>query len=304
MTITKQIIEDGIYGLAVGDALGVPYEFLPRRMMLENPCKTMVGGGTHYQPAGTWSDDTSMTLATMDGLAEGRADRFDAVMSKFEAWLLKSEYTIDKLFDVGGTTADAIGKYCRGTAPTDCGGMLKFDNGNGSLMRILPAVLYSLAKYNKVDYEFIDGMSALTHGHAISKIGCRIYGDIVQAILLGADKQKLSEGVNVFGQEEYARLKSADFRSLPESQIGSTGYVVATLEAAIWCFLNTQSYADCVVKAVNLGSDTDTVAAVSGSIAGLYYGKKSIPAEWLEVLRGKQQIDGLIEKFYNCLSCA
>lgn len=300
MTITKQIIENGIYGLAIGDALGVPYEFLTRERIAANPCVTMVGGGTHGQPVGTWSDDTSLTLATMDGLAEMKHnDGFEAVMNKFYSWLHKNEYTLDRVFDVGRTTMQAISKFRHGTAPIDCGGKKLSDNGNGSLMRILPAVFYSLAKYGKIDYEFIDNISALTHGHVISKVACRIYADIVHSILQYNDKEKILATVNIYGQEEFARLKSADFCSWAESQIISNGYVVATLEAALWCFLNTNNYKECVLKAVNLGSDTDTVAAVAGSLAGLCYGKQSIPADWMEVLRGKDMIDRLVEKFYG-----
>lgn len=300
MKITKCIIKNGIYGLAVGDALGVPYEFISRERIAEFPCETMVVGGTHGKPAGTWSDDTSLTLATLDGIAEmTKDDDYGTIMSKFDAWLNRSEYSVDGAFGVGRTTLQAIAKYRVGIAPTACGGGALTDNGNGSLMRILPAALYSLAKYNKVNYEFIDNCSSLTHGHAISKIACRIYADIVWSILQNVEKERILAMVDIHGQEDFARLKSTDFYLLPENEINSSGYVVDTLEAALWCFFNTENYKDCVLKAVNLGKDTDTIAAVAGSLAGLYYGKQSIPNEWLEFLRGKQIIDELVGKFYN-----
>ncbi|MCH5163963.1 MAG: ADP-ribosylglycohydrolase family protein [Clostridiales bacterium] len=297
MIITKSIIENGIYGLAIGDALGIPYEFISREKIAESPCETMVAGGTHGKPVGTWSDDTSLTLATLDGLAE--MDDYGTIMSKFDAWLNNSEYSVEEAFGVGRTTLFSIAKYRKGIDPIACGGRAATDNGNGSLMRILPAVLYSLAKYNKVNYEFIDNISSLTHGHAISRIACRIYADIVQSILQNAKKGEFLSTVDLHGQEEFSRLKSAEFHLLPENEIKSSGYVVDTLEAALWCFYGTENYKDCVLKAVNLGRDTDTVAAVAGSLAGLYYGKQSIPFEWLELLRGKQMIDELIEKFCN-----
>ena len=300
MKITKSTIESGIYGLAIGDALGVPYEFMSRARIAEHPCKRMMAGGAHRKPAGTWSDDTSLTLATMDGLAAMTGeDDFGSVMSKFDAWFTRGEYSVDGTFGVGRTTMQAIFKFKHGAPAVDCGGRALADNGNGALMRILPAVLFSLAKYHKVNYEFIDNISSLTHGHAISKTACRIYADVVQAILQNVGKERILATVDIHGRDEFARLKSAEFCLLPESEIKSSGYVVDTLEAALWCFLNTESYADCVLSAVNLGNDTDTVAAVAGSLAGLYYGKQNIPSEWLELLRGKQMIDELIEKFYN-----
>lgn len=298
MKITKSIIENGIYGLAIGDALGVPYEFMSREDIAEFPCLTMMAGGTHEKPVGTWSDDTSLTLATLDGLSEMKDSvDYSTIMSKFHAWLNQGEYTIDGVFDVGRATMQAIFKYEHGISAVECGGKAVTDNGNGSLMRILPAVLYSLAKFNKVDYELIDNISALTHGHAISKVACRIYSDIVQSILVNGEKDKILKDINIHGQEEFARLQLPDFSLLPADEIKSSGYVVDTLEAALWCFLNTDTFEDCVLLAVNLGNDTDTVAAVAGSIAGLYYGRKSIPTEWMNFLRGKDLIDGIIQKF-------
>ncbi|MDD4316642.1 MAG: ADP-ribosylglycohydrolase family protein [Clostridia bacterium] len=298
MKIAKQIIENGIYGLAVGDALGVPYEFQQRARIAAAPCVDMIGFGTFEKPAGTWSDDTSMTLASLDGLSEMRKDSdYTTVMNKFVAWLNCGDYTVDGVFDVGRTCMDAIMKYARGITPLECGGRGEFANGNGSLMRILPSVLYALAK--GLGDDFLDNMSSLTHGHAISKAACRIYARVVKAIIEKGDKAIMLAAADNQGQEVFNRLKAANFYKLPESEIKSSGYVVDTLEAALWCFFNTGNYKDCVLKAVNLGQDTDTVAAIAGSLAGLYYGKESIPAAWVETLRGKELIDGLIEKFYN-----
>ncbi|GHV03386.1 hypothetical protein FACS1894211_16070 [Clostridia bacterium] len=298
--ITKQIIENGLYGLAIGDALGVPYEFRNRELLAAAPCTDMVGGGTYNKPAGTWSDDTSMTLASMDGLINPwTGGTFDKIMRKFAAWLTYGEYTIDGVFGAGCTCRKAVGRYLGGTFPT--GGTDEYDNGNGSLMRILPAVLFEMAV--GATPAFLDGICALTHGHAISKISCRIYANVVKGILENNKqiKERLSAVIHkteTQGQRAFDRLRSATFFSLPECEIRSGGYVIDTLEAALWCFYNTGNFRDCVLKAVNLGSDTDTTAAVAGSLAGLYYGKENIPEPWLKTLRGKELLDKLIARFH------
>ena len=297
MIINKNIIESGIYGLAVGDALGVPYEFSIRER-ISPPCTDMIGYGTYGKPAGTWSDDTSMTLATADALAEMKDGDYKAIMNNFSAWLYQGKYSVDGTFDVGRTCLEAIDRFNRGIAPVDCGGKDIFDNGNGSLMRILPASLYALGKRDNYDKGFIDDISSLTHGHSISRAACKIYTDIIKSILQKASKE-IFPLTEIYGQSVFARLTQKEFYSLPADKINSSGYVVATLEAALWCFYNTENFRDCVLKAVNLGGDTDTVAAVAGGLAGLYYGKQSIPAEWIETLRGKDIIDKVIEKLHN-----
>lgn len=299
--ITRQNIIDGMYGLAVADALGVPYEFKQREDIKNSPCVGMIGHGTHDQPAGTWSDDTSLALALADGLAaEGELADYSVIMEKFVAWFDREEYTVDGLFDVGGTCAAAIIRYKNGNAPVECGGRGEWDNGNGSLMRILPAVLYSIKLFGDVDEKFISDMSSLTHGHATSCAACNIYAKVVRAILRGNNlRESVMTAANTIGDglSEFNRLKNKYFVCLKEDEIKSSGYVVDTLEAALWCLCGTDTYADCVLRAVNLGGDTDTVAAVAGGLAGLRYGVDGVPRNWLTILRGKPIIDEVISRF-------
>ena len=298
MLISKHIIESAIYGLAIGDAVGVPYEFSIRERIVP-PCTDMVGFGTYGKPAGTWSDDTSMTLATMDGLCETRGNDYAAIMKKFVLWLYHGKYSVDGTFDVGRTCLQAIDNFNKGISPVECGGKGEFDNGNGSLMRILPACLFSLAKDGGGNKNFIDDISSLTHGHIIGKTACRIYTYIIKAILQKTDKQAIFPLKENYDQTVFARLATKEFYSVPVNEIKSSGYVVDTLEAAIWCFYNTLSYKNCVLKAVNLGGDTDTIAAIAGGLAGLYYGKENIPEKWIETLRGKELIDRTVNAFYK-----
>lgn len=257
---SKATLRDCIYGLAVGDALGVPYEFRPRGSF---ECTDMIGYGTHGQPTGTWSDDTSMTLATCDSIRElGRIDTAD-MRDKFVSWINHGEYTIDGVFDYGGTTARALrsGK----------GGSGEHDNGNGSLMRIAP-----LAFIDATDDETCE-VSAITHAHRTSTDACAIFVELMRDVMNG----ELPSWV--------LHLKDA-----PEHEIRSGGFVRDTLKAVAWSFVNTNSYEDCVLTAVNLGDDTDTTAAVAGALAGTAYGMNAIPQEWIDTLRGKELIESCL----------
>ena len=287
-------------GHAVGDALGVPVEFRSRRELAADPVCGMRGFGSHPVPAGTWSDDTTMAIAALDVLADGRVDH-DAVMKNFAAWYENGAYTATGvMFDIGGSCAAAIRRFTRdGVPPTACGQTDGLANGNGSLMRIHPFALMAYYTKNPAWVGLINEASALTHGHERSLLGCRIYTEILLALLAAPDKAsvaaalKTAEGKAKASPEyaHYARLFAPDFATLPESEIKSTGYVVDTLEAAVWCLLTTDSYAACVLRAVNLGEDTDTVAAVAGGLAGALYGYRAIPAEWRQALIRREYIE-------------
>lgn len=304
---------DGIIGLAIGDALGVPVEFKSRQEIVKNPVVSMQGYGTHNQPIGTWSDDTSLTLALIDSIVDKNGINYSDIMERFSNWLLYNDYTATgEVFDVGNSTSRAIMNYGRGMKPTECGGVSEYENGNGSLMRILP-IAYYLEKQN--DYtiedqmEIVHNVSALTQRHLISLIGCGIYINIAiklltcNASLYICVEQGINEAFEFYNDkmyvaiDNYKRLRNlSDFLRLSEKEIKSSGYIVDTLEAAIWCLLSTDSYKKCVLKAVNLGNDTDTVGAVAGGLAGIYYGFDSIPKEWIGVLAKRQYIEELCEK--------
>lgn len=309
-----------ILGLVVGDALGVPAEFKSRAELKVNPIMDMIGYGTHNQPAGTWSDDSSMVIATMEWLSEMENNEPDytLLMEKFGNWLLYGDYTpYENTFDCGISTSRAIMNYGRGMEPLQCGGQTDYDNGNGSLMRILPVALWKSAELAGEEVggaNFIFNVSAVTHAHVRSKIGCLIYSKLIADLLYAQNDDKfdavqksllsckcyletIDDKQTIYEIGKYARLWNLDtFKNLDEDNIKITGYVVDTLEAAIWCFLNTDSYKDCVLKAVNLGDDTDTVGAVAGGLAGLYYGLEEIPAEWIELLPKKEWIIELAKK--------
>lgn len=290
-------IYDGIMGLAVGDALGVPFEFKERDTF---HCNGMTGFGTHNQPAGTWSDDTSLTLATLASLTENKGQiNMRDMMNRFCDWRYNLYTAYGKAFDVGVTTQQAIDYYLDNSpsGSCDCGAKSITSNGNGSLMRILP-LAFTMIAFTMASDRDIFRVSSLTHSHYISKLACTLYVRIAQSIILGNSKR----GAVMNTLSTYESSLTGEFMRLPKigylkrNDIKSTGYVIDTLEAALWCFLTTDNYKDCVLQAVNLGDDTDTTAAVAGGLAGLYYGtdtEKSIPADWIDQIARKDYIKAL-----------
>ena len=308
----KNKIKAVMIGHAVGDALGVPVEFCSREELSLNPVKDMLEDGTYPVPAGSWSDDTSMSLAALDSLASGNLD-YDDIMIRFGKWYYEGEYTpTGVMFDVGSTCSFAIENYFAYHKPIDkCGLTEERSNGNGSLMRIHPFVLYAYAKFlNGTEEGYwrwmgcIKGGSMITHAHERSIMGCHIYADCLSFLLNEPTKESLREGIK-FAEadldylpefEHYKRIFEPGFEKLPMDAIKSSGYVVDTLEAALWCVLTTDNYRDCVLKAVNLGDDTDTVTAVAGGLAGALYGYEAIPKEWLAALKRRDYIEEMCER--------
>ena len=286
-------IYSGIMGLVVGDALGVPVEFNRRDSF---HVTDMIGYGTYDLPPGTWSDDSSMTLATVESIARLGRISTDDIMQNFYRWTDENAFTpYGKLFDIGYATQEAIHRYACGTPARKCGGKGERDNGNGALMRILPLA------FTDCRYQMVNAVSGLTHAHEISLEACRIYISVARKLLRG---KPLANIVQTIKPElpVYARLPKLD--TLQRDEIQSSGYVVDTLEAALWCNLKSNSYRECVLLAVNLGRDTDTVAAIAGGLAGIRYGiggEKGIPEEWINQIARKEWIAELCEKFEQSL---
>ncbi len=316
----QHIILDGILGLCVGDALGVPFEFTPREDLKKDTVTKMGSHGTYNQPIGTWSDDTSMSLCLVDSLTQG-LNYYD-IMKKFLDWYTEGEYTPHgEAFDIGAATKKAILRFSEGIHPLSCGGAQEMDNGNGSLMRILPILFYLRTHYgdalkkNDEVYTIIHNVSRLTHAHPRTLIACGIYLNIAALIAQKLDmKEAVHTGVqhafDYYSQRQeyepelhhFARLNDIKFKDIPETEIHSTGYVVHTLEASIWSLLNSSNYKDAVLKAVNLGHDTDTIATVAGGLAGLHYGADNIPKEWLDSIVRKDYIVELCHQLEKSLN--
>jgi ADP-ribosylglycohydrolase len=309
-------VKSALFGVAVGDALGVPVEFESRDDISRNPVTGMTGFGTYDLPPGTWSDDSSLTFCLAEALTEG----FDinAIGQNFTRWHREAFWAADgEVFDVGNTTRIAIERLARGMQADRAGSDDEASNGNGSLMRILPLLFYMSDRPVNERFGITRQVSSITHGHIRSVIACFYYLEFARQILEGKDKFKIYSNMQVaiaghlsallIDPPEivvFDRLLKHDISRLPEEEIHSSGYVVHTLEAAVWCLLTTGSYREAVLRAVNLGRDTDTTAAVTGGLAGLLYGFDSIPEEWITQLARKDDIADLGERLARSLQPA
>lgn len=327
MTELQTKFRNGIYGVATGDALGTPVQFCSREELRKYPITGMKDDGTYRLPAGTWSDDTSMSLALAESLGRLNDINYEDIMGNFVKWNNCGKFTPDgKAFDQGYTCLTAIENWLNRKKlgwpekTVDCG-LTKFkDNGNGSLMRILPIAFYIYAKYGKKSYlhgDIVRNVSKLTHAHPISQFACEFYCNMIYQMLENPESSKNEIFQNVKNvmlkiwkapglkndkaelKNVFDRLYDSDFDIVPDEEIQSSGYVVHSLEAAIWCFLKTNNYCECTLKAVNLGEDTDTIAAIAGGLAGVFYGE--IPKEWIDELRGKEVIENSIAGMVSLL---
>lgn len=306
-------IKDILFGVAVGDALGVPVEFETREDIQKNPVTDMIGYGTYKLPLGTWSDDSSLTFC----LAEALTHKFDlnTIGQNFVKWSYNGFWTPRGIvFDIGIGTQKAIHRISKGMRPDLAGGFEISSNGNGSLMRISPLIFYVKDMPVNERYEIVKQVSSITHGHIRSVIACFYYVEFAIKLLSGKDKFQIykelqseisdhlqSISINTEEISLFGRLLKSNINELPENKIFSSGYVVHTLEASIWCLLTTENYEEAVLKAVNLGEDTDTTGAVTGGLAGLLYGYNEIPSKWLEQLARRDDIEDLAKRLNSVL---
>lgn len=306
---------DGVMGVVVGDALGCPVQFKTREYVTKHPVTGMHGYGTFNLPEGTWTDDSSLTIALLESIGRKKRIDLDDIMENFMKWLYDGKFTpYNTSFDIGCGTMQAIDKYKKIRNAKECGSDEEHNNGNGSLMRILPACIWcsEMEKKGKMTdteaVKTIHAVGSLTHAHIRANIACGLYYFMVRQILSGKGtlQDLLQAGItqgfsfyetylaNKENLYHYDRLKDLlAFSVLTASNIKSSGYVVDTLEAAVWSLVTTKSFENALLKAVNLGDDSDTVGAITGGLAGLYYGYDAIPEEWLSTIKCRNHIEKL-----------
>lgn len=322
----KELITSSFYGVAIGDALGVPVEFSSRSKLDNKPIVHMEGDRAYKQEKGTFSDDTSLTLATAIGLCNksNKQDYLYNIAYEFANWLFNGKYAVKKnVFDVGNTTRQAITEFVLyNNSVVSSSEPSYYSNGNGSLMRMLPIAFYM---YSKDEFEsfdrrknFVSEISSLTHKHIISKICCVIYCEvaldiIIQQINNTFSISNLTDTIKIaiervyhsyclsMDTEEYMSelndIFHYHFLNFTRDEIKSTGYVIDTLVSVLWCITHTTSYSEAILTAVNLGGDTDTIGSITGGLAGLMYDFNDIPKDWFEDLRGKKIINKVVSKF-------
>ncbi|MCI5080786.1 MAG: ADP-ribosylglycohydrolase family protein [Saprospiraceae bacterium] len=306
-----QAVRAALFGLAVADALGVPVEFKSRAYLSKNPVTDMQGYGTYNQPPGTWSDDSSLTFCLAESLCHGY--NLVDIAQKLVAYMEEAYWTpYGEVFDIGNTTAYSLKRVAQILKQEDYSQLRglysdnEMENGNGALMRILPLLFHIQQQPLSAQFQLIWEVSALTHGHIRSAIACTAYLSLASQLLKGVDKwsayrqmQKdiaalmIEKDISLAEQKHFDRIIEENIYDLEEDEISSSGYVMHSLEASLWCLLKNDDYPSTVFAAINLGEDTDTTAAITGGLAGILYGFERIPSEWIQALARKEDIDKL-----------
>jgi len=285
-------------GLAVGDALGTTLEFERRD---DNPrLVDITGGGPFGLPRGCWTDDTAMALALADSLLASESLDCRDLMDRFVAWWQKGEYSpTGHCFDIGGTTRQALDRYCRTGDPL-AGSTDPMTAGNGSLMRLSPVALRFWSDRTRLDSAAAQ-QSKTTHAALEAVAGCRGFADMLADAISGRPRLDVLGPRSVEGAPAIADVLRGSWRGRSRDEIRSSGYVVHTLEAAIWSVARTANFRNAVLLAANLADDADTVAAVTGQLAGAIYGLSGIPEQWLDQIAWKDRLldtgERLLEPF-------
>ncbi len=309
---------DALVGIALGDAVGVPFEFNSRDKMKSRPAKKMIGYGTHNQPKGTWSDDSSLTFCLAESLLKGY--ELKDISSNFIRWKNEAYWTArNEVFDIGVTTSTAIDRL-EGIIERNELEELKrqkyygneYDNGNGSLMRIMPVLFFIKGLPIQEQFEIVWEISALTHRHIRAAMSCMIYLKFAEKLLEGQEKENAYREMRTeiaafweeleFPQEErlhFKKLIQEDIRKTAIDDLKSGGYVIEVLESSFWFFLMKKSYKETILSIINIGHDTDTSAAIAGGLAGLYYGLSGMPQTWVTSVARLEDIIDLGTKLFD-----
>lgn len=290
------LIEDRAYGamlgLAVGDALGVPLEFSERDSLPF--VSDMIGGGPFGLEPGEWTDDTSMALCLADALiANQTLDEID-LLNRFVRWWKHGENSVNgRCFDIGITTREALDRFIELGTPAGRGPHNKMHAGNGSLMRLAPVAIFAASDVAEA-VRLAHRQSMTTHANAVAAKACEFFATLLVEAMRGVDKDTALRSRFWFSDPDINGIAAGNWVGKTRDEISSSGYVIATLEAALWCVYRTSSFEEALILAVNLAHDSDTVAAVTGQLAGAIYGRSGIPQRWLDKLVGQEQIENRV----------
>lgn len=286
-----KLIKAAVYGGAIGDAIGVPYDFIERMERDEEPITDMVGHKEHDQEPGTWSEDTSMVVATIYGL---RKHEFDVnfIADEFVSWYCEGKHTANgEAFNMSNSIKAVIVRIMGGKDPRRASVVGWKSLENGSLMRMLPLAFFL---HDEIDFrrrkEVIYEASAITHAHIVTKAACHFFVEFAirlinnipkeEAYIETAKDMKLYYLFQPDVTRAFERLFSDKVRTALRDNISSSNYVVSSLEAAIWTLFNSSSFEGAVLKAVNLGWDCNTIGSLTGQLAGIVYGYNNVPGSW------------------------
>ena len=302
-------IQGGIFGVAIGDALGVPIEFRKRNTFEKvtdfQYCQTF-----KLNP-GEWSDDTSMTLCLAHSLITQKGFNLKNQTEQYIKWFLDGFMSHNgKAIGIGYTTLLSLTLYIKTkkiyTILTD-----EKYSGNGSLMRVLPVILFFAHDIEKAVY-YSGESSKNTHGSQIAIDACRYFAYIICKIIHGTTKEEIKskefkqQTIDFFNKKplhkKVEKIIEGEYFEKNTDEIKSTGYVVDTLESALWSFITTDNFETALLKAVNLGDDADTVGSITGQIAGVYYGYNQIPNRWTKNIAKKEWLKSISHKLINTIN--
>lgn len=293
-----------LFGLAVGDALGISVEFmLPGSF---TPINDMKGGGVFNLLPGEWSDDTSMALCLADSLIESKGFNLKNQLTKYIKWYREGYLSsIGYCFDIGITTQTALINFEK--TGKISGAKNEDSAGNGSLMRLAPVALF-YANNPKKAIELCGESSKSTHALKVCVDACKYFGGLIVGAVNGVSKEEILSYCYKYSNEKWNKnnlspeiyeIACGSFKEKELPEIEGIGYVVKSLEAALWCFYKSNSFEEGALLAVNLGNDADTTAAIYGQLAGAYYGIDNIPKKWIEKIVYKDLINEFAVKLYN-----
>jgi ADP-ribosylglycohydrolase len=297
--ILKDRFRGCLLGLAVGDALGTTLEF--KRPGSFKPIDDMVGGGPFNLAPGEWTDDTSMALCLAESLVSCQGMDLADQMQRYLRWYRDGYLSSTGIcFDIGNTVSSALHRFEQTGDPIS-GSTDPYSAGNGSIMRLAPVAMF-YAKDMRGSIKNSAESSLTTHGARAAVDACRYYGSLISGALNGLSKETLL-GENYFLDDEpltreIAEIAGGSFKEKDPPEIMGTGYVVKSLEAALWAFNRSDSFESGCLMAVNLGDDADTTGAVYGQIAGAYYGEAKLPGNWLAKIAMKDLIRSFADQIY------
>ncbi len=305
-------VKEGIIGSAIGDALGTTTKGQAREHLLEHPVLKMTPCIKKGIPKGAWGDSTSLMVATTYAITKRGLD-YDYIAENCVSWFTSNRFcSVGESFGIGQTTLKSLIRFTqRQKSATECGEGLIKDNGNSALKMVLPLAYYFIANKETKEnvYTTIKNVCSITHRHEISICACYIYVHYAMFLLNGNNKfaaiKKLKTlDYSMFSNntlEYFSRILVGNLSELDIDEINSTSFVVDTLESIIWCFIKSDNYKDCIIATTNIGDDTSSIGALTGALAGIYYGTNKIPKDWYDNVRRKDYLTTISEEFETYL---
>lgn len=307
---SEDLIKGGLWGLLVGDALGVPYEFhspseLAELTGVDFESMTPPAGFERAHigtPPGTWSDDGAQALCLLDSLLTCSNFNLQDFSDRLISWYNDGLWAVDgRVFDIGIQTSEAFRAYTQGTPPEKSGLVRPEGKGNGALMRVLPLALWHRGDDDKL-VEFAHRQSLITHGHICNQVCSALYCLWARGLLAGEDNKAAYKGAvekltTLYSNMPlYLKELHEELRPFDKIDGTGTGFVIDSIRSSYMLLERYDNYEDVIIGAIKLGHDTDTTAAIAGGLAGVREGIKAIPEKWFKELRAKEQVEPLLDK--------